>query len=131
MFLKKVKVLKKPFRKWKCEKVVDTGGGINRQPFLISNDDTTKKFSLLHSSPFKNGDIAKKFSSVLFFLVHTLVRMFSANKKVEQENMLTMKTTNMMILIMMMKMMAKIIHAGAWWAEPITSSCIIEENMFR
>ena len=71
-----------------------------------------KKFSLLHSSPFKNGDIAKKFSSVLFFLVHTLVRMFSANKKVVQENMLTMKTTNMMILIMMMKMMAKIIHAG-------------------
>ena len=72
-----------------------------------------KKFSLLHSSPFKNGDIAKKFSSVPFFLVHTLVRMFSANKKVAQENMLTMKTTNMMILIMMMKMMAKIIHAGA------------------
>ena len=90
-----------------------------------------KKFSLLHSSPFKNGDIAKKFSSVLFFLVHTLVRMFGANKKVVQENMLTMKTTNMMILIMMMKMMAKIIHAGAWWAEPITSSGIIEENMFR
>ena len=44
MFLKKVKVLKKNLQKVKVwKKVVDTGGGINRQPFLISNDDTTKK----------------------------------------------------------------------------------------
>ena len=34
---------KKPSESEGVKKVVDTGGGINRQPFLISNDDTTKK----------------------------------------------------------------------------------------
>ena len=70
-----MKVLENPPESESLKKVVDTGGGINRRPFLISNDDTTKKFSLLHFSP-KNGDIAKKFFSVLFSVVHTLVPYF-------------------------------------------------------
>ena len=81
MFSKKVKVLKNPPESESLNKVVDTGGGINRQPFLISNDDTAKKVFFAAFLPTKNGDIANKFSSVLFFLVHTLVCMFSANKK--------------------------------------------------